>query len=248
MIYSNVQQDCSSKRLATSQRCLSALCYILVSSPGRHSSAACPPACVLSVCLLPTHTICQAPRSAGHAHCVPFLLVVIVSYISARYPWRHIVARPDPALSREHWCFLVFANVYLGKGRGPARLDGLNLGGGEGRAVEAGREVVAVKVVTLGRRHGAEVGTGQTADTAAARLDGLAERPKLLGMVAVRAERRVRRGEALGERAGRRGRVRVRCVVDRSCPVLVSAALVRISRKPPPPRKDVTYKERTASR
>jgi hypothetical protein len=144
--------------------------------------------------------------------------------------------------------FLCFANVYLGKGRSPARLDGLNLGGGEGRAVEAGREVVAVKVVALGRRHGAEVGPGQAADTAAARLDGLAERPELLGVVAVRAERRVRRGEALGERAGRRGRVRVRGMVDRSCPGSVSAALVRISREPPSPRTGATYKEGNASR
>lgn len=57
--------------------------------------------------------------------------------------------------------------------------------------MEAGREVVAVKVVALGGCHGAEVGSGQTADTAAGRLDGLAERPELLGVVAVRAERGV---------------------------------------------------------
>lgn len=89
--------------------------------------------------------------------------------------------------------------------------------------MEAGREVVAVKVVALGGRHRAQVGAGQTADTAAARLDGLAERPELLGVVAVRAEGRVRRGEALGERTGRRGRVGVGGVVDRSYPVLVSS-------------------------
>lgn len=40
MIYSNVPQDCSSKRQAISRRCLSASSYILVSSPGRHFSAA----------------------------------------------------------------------------------------------------------------------------------------------------------------------------------------------------------------
>lgn len=53
MIYSNVPQDCSSKRQATSRRCLSASCYILVSSPGRHFSAACLSSCQCPVPFLP---------------------------------------------------------------------------------------------------------------------------------------------------------------------------------------------------
>jgi hypothetical protein len=82
--------------------------------------------------------------------------------------------------------------------------------------VEAGRKVVAVKIVALGRVDGAELGAGGAANAAGVGLDGLAERAELLSVVPVRAEGGVggKAGPGGREGAGGRGRVRLRGRVD----------------------------------
>lgn len=82
---------------------------------------------------------------------------------------------------------------HLGIECGPARLNRFDLGGRQGLAVEACRKVVAVEKGPLGGRNRTKVGAG-TATDATVRLDGLAKRAELLGMVTVCAERRVGRG------------------------------------------------------
>jgi len=87
-------------------------------------------------------------------------------HLSARHPWYHIVTRPNPRPIRI--ASFIIADVYLGKSRSPASLNGLDLRGGKGSAVEAGGKVVTVEVVALGGCDRSEIGTGQAADTAAA--------------------------------------------------------------------------------
>lgn len=96
-------------------------------------------------------------------------------------------------------------------------LDQLNLGCGEGGAAEACWQLIPVEEDTLGRQDGAQLGPGNAADARGVALDGLAEGAKLLGVVPVGAERRVRGalGEGGGKRVGWGCRVRVRCVVNR---------------------------------
>lgn len=87
--------------------------------------------------------------------------------------------------------------------------------------MEAGREVVAVKVVALGRVDGAELGAGGAANAAAVGLDGLAEGAELLSVVPVRTEGGVggKAGPGGREGAGGRGRVRLRGRVDVGCSI-----------------------------
>lgn len=100
---------------------------------------------------------------------------------------------------------------------GTARLDGLDLGEGERGAVEAGGELAAVEVDALGRGDRPEVGASLAANASVGGRDGLAQRPKLLRVVAVRAEGGVRRLEVGRERLGRRRRMGLRRVIDRDC-------------------------------
>lgn len=78
-----------------------------------------------------------------------------------------------------------------------ASLDGLNLSSSERLAVEAGGQVIAVEEDSLGGSDRAELGAGVAANTRVG-LDGLAQRAKLLGVVAVGAECGVGRAAGKG--------------------------------------------------
>lgn len=106
----------------------------------------------------------------------------------------------------------------LSKSCGTTRLDRLDLVESKRGSVEAGGQVVAVKVVALGRIHWAKLGASSAANTGLG-LDGLAEGTELLSMVTVGAEAGVGRSadEGVGEGVGRRLRVRLTAVVDGSC-------------------------------
>jgi hypothetical protein len=106
-----------------------------------------------------------------------------------------------------------------------ARLDGLNLGGGKGLAVEALRKLVAVKVDTLGGLDRGELRGRCAANAGVGGGDGLAQRTKLLRVVAVRAEGGVGRSKGLGELVGGRRRMRLGSVVNRRCEFKVSRLL-----------------------
>lgn len=96
-----------------------------------------------------------------------------------------------------------------------ARLDGLDLSGGKGLAMEALGELVAVKVDALGGLDRRELRGRCAANAGVGGGDGLAQRTKLLGVVAVRAKSGVRRSERLGKLVGRRRRMRLGSVVNR---------------------------------
>ncbi len=117
------------------------------------------------------------------------------------------------------------------KHSGPPGLDRLDLGRRQRRPAEAVGQLAAVEEDAAGRVDAAQLGAGGAADAALLEaLDGLAQRAELLRMVAVRAERRVRRrlrrraGEARRKRVRRAGRVRLRRVVDRGCVVRKSVS------------------------
>jgi hypothetical protein len=97
---------------------------------------------------------------------------------------------------------------------GAATLDSLNLAEVDPGAAEAGRQLAAVKELALGGGDGAQVGARLAADQAYT----LAQGTKLLCGVAVAAEGAVRVAvgllERLGQRAGGRGRVRTRGMVN----------------------------------
>lgn len=107
---------------------------------------------------------------------------------------------------------------YLADHGSTARLDSLNLGHVDWAATESGGKLGEVEEHALGGIDRAKLGTRGTANASLSAADGLLERTVLLGMVAVGAERgvarRAARGEGLGEGASRRGRVRLRSVVD----------------------------------
>lgn len=104
------------------------------------------------------------------------------------------------------------------EGCSAACLDRLDLGRGERLAVEACRKLVAVKVDTLRRDDRTERRSGGSAN-ASIGLDGLAEGPELLSVVAVGTEGSMRRaaGEGGRERVSRRGGMGLGGVVDRGC-------------------------------
>jgi len=104
----------------------------------------------------------------------------------------------------------------LGKSCGTTRLNRLDLVESKRGSVEAGGQVVAVKVVTLGRAYWAKLGASSTAN-AGLELDALAEGTKLLSMVTVGAEGGVggSAGEGCGEGVGGGLGVRLTAVVDR---------------------------------
>lgn len=107
--------------------------------------------------------------------------------------------------------------------RRAARLDGLNLGRGQGLAVEACREIVAVEEDALRSGDRAEVRASSAAN--AGGLDGLAKRPELLGVVTVGAERRVGRGgEGFRQGVGGRSGMGLGRVVDGCCQDVKSAS------------------------
>lgn len=114
--------------------------------------------------------------------------------------------------------------VHLADEGSTAGLNGFDLSSGEGSATEAGRELGDVKGNAVGSTNRAEAGARGTTD-AALSANGLLEGTMLLGVVAVGAERGVSGGsraisvvsEALRERAGGRGGVRLGRVIDIGC-------------------------------
>lgn len=102
-----------------------------------------------------------------------------------------------------------------------ARLDGIDLGGSQGAALEAGGEPRGIEEDTLGSLDSAEVGTAVATNTTTI-SDGLLERAMLLGVVSVGAEGGVARGggavavagPGLGELAKGRSGMGLGSVVD----------------------------------
>lgn len=102
-----------------------------------------------------------------------------------------------------------------------ARLDGIDLGGRQGAALEAGGELRGIEENTMGGLDSAESSTAGGTDTAVS-ADGLLERAMLLDVVSVGAEGGVARGggavavagPGLGELAKGRSGMRLGSVVD----------------------------------
>jgi len=86
-----------------------------------------------------------------------------------------------------------FAKGRLGECSGTTRLNNLDLGRGQRDTPKPRSQLVAVKCITLRRLDGSELGAGVSSNAVGA-LDRLAKRSKLLGVIAVGAERGVRRG------------------------------------------------------
>jgi hypothetical protein len=110
--------------------------------------------------------------------------------------------------------------VYLTQEGSASRLDGLDLGKIDGDSSEACGQLGNVKGGALGGRDGAQLRTRATANACLADANCLLKRTVLLGVVTIGAEGGVTRGagtassEVLGQLAGRRGRVRLRRVVN----------------------------------
>lgn len=96
--------------------------------------------------------------------------------------------------------------LHLCEHAGTTRLDGVNLGLGEGHALEACGKLGAVEVEALARFNRAERRTGCAANTAG-EVARLIQRAMLLCLLAVA-------GEGLGKRVGGGGWVGLRSVVD----------------------------------
>lgn len=110
---------------------------------------------------------------------------------------------------------------YLAEHGSAARLDGIDLGGSQGAALEAGGETRGIEENTLGSLDSTEVSTAG-ATNATVRSNALLERTMLLGVVSVGAEGSVARGggavavagPGLGELAKGRSGMRLGSVVD----------------------------------